>query len=89
MASVQCVINKGDLPLDISWSLNGLLLDSNNNLGITILKMNRQISALSIDSVKAEHRGNYVCTVKNIAGIANHTAKLNVNGRNHYMVLIL
>lgn len=81
MATVQCAINKGDLPVQITWSLSGNIIEQQNPLGISITKVNRQISALSIDSVSAEHKGDYTCTVKNMAGTVNHTAKLFVNGR--------
>lgn len=75
--SIQCTILKGDLPLNISWSLNGAPIS--NNDGITIMKMKR-FSTLNIDSVQDFHIGEYTCNVKNSAGFANHSAVLNVNG---------
>lgn len=77
--SLTCTVSKGDLPLDISWELNGLVLTTSN--GILITRSGNRISMLSIDSVQAVHRGNYTCIAKNEAGKVWHTSHLNVNGR--------
>lgn len=53
-----------------------------NDEGISINQINRKISTLSIDSVEARHAGEYSCVAKNLAGIATHSANLNVNGKN-------
>ncbi|XP_050561800.1 cell adhesion molecule Dscam2 isoform X26 [Spodoptera frugiperda] len=78
-ASVQCVMNKGDLPANFSWSLNGRKIAQNNNMGIAIGGMGRKMSILNIDSVNGTHRGLYVCYVENLAGQVNHSATLEVN----------
>ncbi|XP_063893532.1 cell adhesion molecule Dscam1 isoform X3 [Helicoverpa armigera] len=78
-ASVQCVMNKGDLPANFSWSLNGKKIAQNNNIGIAIGGMGRKMSILNIDSVNGTHRGLYVCYVENTAGQVNHSATLEVN----------
>ncbi|KAF2905043.1 hypothetical protein ILUMI_01126, partial [Ignelater luminosus] len=77
MVSLSCSINKGDLPLDIFFSLNGQILDSSN--GIVIAKVNKRLSTLSIEYVQAEHVGEYTCTAKNPAGISSYSAFLHVN----------
>ncbi|XP_045534730.1 Down syndrome cell adhesion molecule-like protein Dscam2 [Papilio machaon] len=79
LASVTCAVNKGDQPLDISWTLNGHALRRNNDLGVTITNINKKTSILNIDSVSAIHRGLYYCVAKNVAGAANHSAVLEVN----------
>ncbi|CAF4862530.1 unnamed protein product [Pieris macdunnoughi] len=78
-ASVQCVMNKGDLPANFSWSLNGKLISRANSLGIAIGSMSRKMSILNIDSVNGTHRGVYACHVENLAGHVNHSATLEVN----------
>ncbi|XP_072939077.1 cell adhesion molecule Dscam1 isoform X9 [Epargyreus clarus] len=78
-ASVQCVMNKGDLPANFSWSLNGRKISQGNTLGIAIGSMSRKMSILNIDSVNGTHRGTYVCHVENVAGQVNHSATLEVN----------
>lgn len=79
-ASVQCVMSKGDLPANFSWSLNERKISHNNALGIAIGSMSRKMSILNIDSVNGTHRGVYVCHVENFAGQVNHSATLEVNG---------
>ncbi|CAH3959324.1 unnamed protein product [Pieris brassicae] len=54
-ASVQCVMNKGDLPANFSWSLNGKLISRANSLGVAIGSMSRKMSILNIDSVNGTH----------------------------------
>lgn len=78
MSSVTCTVNKGDLPIVISWILNGN--DVDKYVGISVIQTNKRISQLSIDSASAEHAGEYVCVARNSAGTASHSADLHVNG---------
>lgn len=78
MASTTCSINKGDLPLNITWTLNGHAI--NDFDGVTISFVNKRLSALSIESVQAEHAGKYTCIATNAAGGTSYSADLNVNG---------
>lgn len=73
-------MNKGDLPANFSWSLNGRKISQINSLGIAIGSMSRKMSILNIDSVNGTHRGIYACHVENLAGHVNHSATLEVNG---------
>lgn len=77
--AIQCMITKGDLPLTISWSLNGKLVKNGEN-GINIAKISARLSTLSIESMNAFHRGNFMCIAKNAAGESNFTTELRVNG---------
>lgn len=76
--SVICAINKGDLPLKISWLLNNQVIY--NAAGITTSTVNKKLSTLSIDAVDAAHAGNYSCRVENNAGVSEFTSTLYVNG---------
>lgn len=76
---IQCMANKGDLPIDIRWVLNSSPIVSAEN-GITIVKLNQRTSSLSINSVEGIHRGMYKCIVTNQAGTVEHSAELQVNG---------
>lgn len=80
LASVTCAVNKGDQPLEITWTLNGQTLRKDNELGVTLTSINKKTSILNIDSVSAIHRGIYHCVARNQAGAANHSAVLEVNG---------
>lgn len=82
--TATCTINKGDLPIHIWWSLteNDPYLERNlsTNDGVMITRTSQKLSVMSIEAVKARHRGNYTCFAKNRAGIAQHSAFLYVNG---------
>ncbi|KAK9880043.1 hypothetical protein WA026_008554 [Henosepilachna vigintioctopunctata] len=75
--STMCSIHKGDLPVNITWFLNNRT--ARNIAGISISRVGKKISTLSIDSVQAEHAGTYTCLVQNIAGSASYSADLHVN----------
>lgn len=77
-ASAQCTISGGDLPMDVKWMLNGMEIPS--YLEVSTSKIGKRINVLSIDSVKADHKGNYSCIVSNLAGTAEFTAPLVVIG---------
>lgn len=78
MIMINCFVSKGDLPINIYWTLNNKRI--NDFGGITALKANKRSSQLTIDSVQDHHRGEYKCVAENKAGIAEFVAFLNVNG---------
>ncbi|XP_077274879.1 Down syndrome cell adhesion molecule 1 isoform X11 [Temnothorax americanus] len=88
MATVQCAVIKGDLPIDIIWSFNGRMIDIANgafdehnydNPDIVISRSSKRASQLTIESVAARHAGEYSCTASNTAGTATHSSVLSVN----------
>lgn len=87
MVSVMCTVHKGDFPIDIHWTLNNRTLEKVD--GISIMRTNKRISQLSIDSVQADHAGEYMCHAKNSAGIATHSTMLHVNGILTFYVTII
>ncbi len=84
--AIQCTITKGDLPLNIKWSLNGQLVKSGVN-GIVISKISPRLSTLSIESISSFHRGFFMCIASNGAGESNYTTELRVNGEFKEMFL--
>lgn len=89
MATVQCAVIKGDLPIDIIWSFNGRVIDIANgafdehnydNPDIVVSRSSKRASQLTIESVAARHAGEYSCTASNTAGTATHSSILSVNG---------
>lgn len=78
LTSMTCSINKGDLPITLTWLHNNASIKSSE--GISINQINKKISTLSIESIEAKHAGLYICVAKNLAGTASHSAYLNVNG---------
>ncbi|XP_050573272.1 cell adhesion molecule Dscam2 isoform X36 [Bombus affinis] len=76
--SVVCAILKGDLPIEITWALNGEPIGRDRS-DINILATTRKNSILSIESVAARHAGEYTCSASNKAGATSHSATLAVN----------
>lgn len=77
---VNCVATKGDLPLEISWTFSSETVDSSLHRDIMTTPLGPRASVLTINSVSANHQGNYTCIVQNAAGRAEHAATLVVNG---------
>lgn len=73
------MVAKGDVPVDIFWSLNSIPIITGQH-SFTITRLNVRTSALSIDSLDAKHRGLYKCMARNNAGHAEHQSELQVNG---------
>uniref|UniRef100_A0A1I8Q6J3 Down syndrome cell adhesion molecule n=1 Tax=Stomoxys calcitrans TaxID=35570 RepID=A0A1I8Q6J3_STOCA len=78
IASATCVVPKGDLPMEILWSLNSAPIVSGEN-GFTVVRLNKRTSSLNIESLRAQHRGAYKCIASNKAGTSEYMAELQVN----------
>lgn len=82
--SAVCTITKGDVPIHIWWTILDDLFQVERNIstndGLVITRTSAKSSFLSIDAVKARHRGNYTCYAKNIAGVTSSSAFLHING---------
>lgn len=84
-----CSVSKGDLPLSIFWKFHNEHFPEYNltsNDGVLITKNNAKVSVLTIEAVKARHRGNYTCFASNRAGIAHHSAFLSINGNSSFPI---
>ncbi|XP_068899432.1 cell adhesion molecule Dscam1 isoform X27 [Tenebrio molitor] len=77
VASLQCTVYKGDLPIKITWLHNNDTIGHND--GIMISKVSKKVSSLTIDSVQEEHKGSYTCLAENKAGKTSYSTVLNVN----------
>lgn len=79
MVSVTCTVTVGDQPLTFEWFFNGqpLIASTENDI---MISTKRRRSLLEIDGVKANHSGEYSCTVSNEAGATSHVTRLIVNG---------
>ena len=73
-----CFVPEGDLPLDITWTLNGA--KSDDYVEMSVGRIGRRNSILTIESVSYANAGNYTCRAANLAGEAAHNAQLLVNG---------
>ncbi|XP_038214403.1 Down syndrome cell adhesion molecule-like protein Dscam2 isoform X26 [Zerene cesonia] len=74
---LQCMVTKGDAPINITWYLNGKSMS--NVQGVTVAKIGHKSSSLSIDAVSFVHTGVYTCSATNQAGHANYSTDLVVN----------
>ncbi|XP_036333517.1 Down syndrome cell adhesion molecule-like protein Dscam2 isoform X25 [Rhagoletis pomonella] len=77
-AGVQCMIQKGDTPITIKWTLNSRPI-INGEEGITILKLSPKTSVLNIAAVEQYHRGLFKCIAENKAGSSFYASELKVN----------
>lgn len=77
--AVNCMITKGDLPLNIQWTLNDRPLDGSDK-DVQIIKMSQRLSSLSIESINDYHRGIVKCIALNEAGTSEYFSELKVNG---------
>lgn len=75
----QCMVGKGDLPVDIYWTLNSQPI-INGEDGFTLIRMNPRTSSLNINALEGKHRGLYQCIANNKAGSAAYATELHVNG---------
>lgn len=76
--TVICAISKGDLPINITWTLNGRSITEFDGIDTGTTKS--RTSQLTIESVQAHHSGKYTCFAHNLAGTDYYSSFLNVNG---------
>lgn len=76
--SLTCTIIKGDNPVNISWLHNNKVIE--NEAGISTVLLGKRISTLTVDSIQAEHSGEYTCLARNAAGSDRFIVRLAVNG---------
>lgn len=74
---VQCVIQAGDLPLELRWLKDHAEISPELSIQITEDKYS---STLAIPRVGREHTGNYTCVASNEARASSSTANLVVSG---------
>lgn len=81
--SAMCSVNKGDLPIKIWWSLKTSNDERNLSTSdsVVIAQTGNKLSVINIESVEAQHRGNYTCYARNRAGITQHSAYLSIYGK--------
>ena len=82
--TATCTMIKGDQPVDIEWSLNGVPITQEHS--DTSIVTTKRVSLLTIDVVKASHAGEYTCSASNAAGGTSYSAPLIVNGINRKLI---
>lgn len=77
--AVNCMIVKGDLPLQMHWTLNGQpIVNEVDNM--QVVRLSARLSSLSVDGIDGRHRGVFRCIASNVAGRAEMAGELKVNG---------
>lgn len=79
LVSVQCVVTKGDFPLELTWTFEGRPIQSYHG-DVIVSDTGKRVKQLIIESVAARHAGEYTCVASNAAGSVSHSAILDVNG---------
>lgn len=74
------------MPIEISWYLNRKRIVE--YAGITTSKMGKRNLMLNIESVTAEHSGNFTCSASNKAGSVSYTTDLNVYGTQTHWITV-
>nr|XP_046473833.1 Down syndrome cell adhesion molecule-like protein Dscam2 isoform X1 [Neodiprion pinetum] len=82
MVIIQCSVAKGDLPIQIIWTLNDLPLDPTDSM-ITATMFNSRTGILTVETARGRHAGKYACHASNKAGSAQRFANLAVNVAPH------
>lgn len=86
LVSVQCVVTKGDFPLEITWTFDGRPIRPYHS-DVIVTDSGKRVKQLTIDSVAARHAGEYTCVASNAAGSVSHSATLDVNGITTFRVM--
>lgn len=76
--SITCAISDGDLPLSILWTFNNQPITP--DMDVSMSKLGKRTSVLTIDSVGGTHAGTYTCHGKNAAGSTSYSTELKVIG---------
>ena len=80
-AQLTCYISRGDQPLTIWWTLNGVPLTSNATIGVSTVNVGTKTSLLTLTGVDYHSAGEYRCFAENPAGQTSHSANLTVYGK--------
>uniref|UniRef100_A0AAR5PMB5 Down syndrome cell adhesion molecule-like protein Dscam2 n=1 Tax=Dendroctonus ponderosae TaxID=77166 RepID=A0AAR5PMB5_DENPD len=76
-AQITCLVPEGDLPIKITWTLNGHHVDTFSEILVT--KVGKRTSLLTLESVSHSVAGNFSCWAKNMAAEDSFTTELQVN----------
>lgn len=74
---VNCVLQKGDRPVNFTWVFNDIVLQSGDGIQLDYIGKS---SILTLDPVRGIHKGIYTCIASNRAGEEQVSATLVVNG---------
>lgn len=76
--SMTCAISEGDVPINIFWTFKNQPITP--DMDVSISRLGKRTSVLTIDSVSGHHAGLYTCHGQNDAGSTEYSAELKVIG---------
>ena len=80
-AQLTCYVSRGDQPLSVWWTLNGVQLTSNVTTGVSVVNVGTKTSLLTLTGVDHHSNGEYRCFAENPAGLTSYSANLTVYGK--------
>lgn len=86
--SISCVAPTGDLPISFDWLHNTEPIVEFSS-GVSVSKLGKRTSAMTIDSISGQHAGNYTCKATNEAASEYYSAHLIVNGTLESYLLVV
>lgn len=84
-AQITCLVPEGDLPIEITWTLNGAHVDEFGEIVVT--KVGKRTSLLTLEAVSHSIAGNFSCWATNLAAGDSFTTELQVNGYNPHLTI--
>ncbi|UYV60134.1 hypothetical protein LAZ67_1000064 [Cordylochernes scorpioides] len=75
---LYCTVLEGEGPFTFTWSKDGTAVE--NSALFRIQSIDEETSTLQIQAVRAEHVGNYTCSVRGALGSDSVTTALLLNG---------
>ena len=76
--ALTCNVLRGDVPLAISWSVDGDPVDGLR--GARVISAGPRMSILTLQAVGADSSGLYTCTAENAVGQDARSTQLTVKG---------
>ena len=82
---VICTVSEGDLPLDVDWWKDGVLIGSHEDkydsgYGMEVKRIDEYTSLLAISFLETTHAGNYSCVATNSVATYSRSATLTIRG---------
>ena len=86
---VLCTVSEGDLPLQVDWWKDGILIGKNeekyDSYGMEVRRIDEYTSLLAISFLETTHAGNYSCIAANSVATYSRSATLTIRGKYFFL----